>query len=273
MKTWPGFGRLPAVVWASLLLTLFTPRLRADNVRVLFPEGITRGFLAVADDGGKKIGDGDLQQIVQGDRVTNHLLIRFQDGSSYDDSTVFTQRGVFHLLTDHLVETGPAFSSPMETSIDTSTGRVTVRYKDGHGNDKTLSKHMDLPSDLANGLLYVLPKDMKPDSGEIVVSYLASTPEPRLVKLVFKAEGKDRFATGGVHRDALHYVMRADIGGVTGVVARLLGKQPPNTDMWVIGGDAPTFAGSQGPLDGNGRIWKISLVSPVLADPDSPVKH
>lgn len=256
-------------MWGRLLLLAFLLAIHAvlwaENVPVRFPEGLTHGFLSVSDEGGKKIGDGELQQVVQGDRVTNHLAIRFNDGSRYDDSTIFTQAGVFHLLSDHLTEQGPSFKTPLETTIDTSNGQVTVRYKDAQGKDKTLSKHMQLPPDLANGLLYVLVKDMNPRSDRATVSYLAATPEPRLVKLVFTRQGKDTFATGGVRREAEHYVIHVVIGGLTGVVARWIGKQPPNTDMWVIGGAAPAFAASRGPLDGNGRVWNINLVSPVLA--------
>ena len=260
-----NFG-LFRLVGLLLLLVLCSPVLHADNVVVRFPEGLTRGFLSLTDESGKKIGDGDLQQVVQGDRVSNHLAIRFQDGSRYDDWTVFTQNRVFHLLTDRLVEKGPSFKIPMETLIDTSTGQVTVHYKDGHGRDQTVNKRMPLPPDVANGLLYVLVKDMNPNSTQTVVSYVAATPQPRLVNLVFKPQGKDVFSTGGVKRDALHYVMSVTIGGLTGFVAQMIGKKPPDTDMWIIGGEVPAFAASRGPLDGNGQIWRINLVSPVLAE-------
>ncbi len=56
--------------------------------------------------------------------------------------------------------------------------------------------------------------------------------------------------------------MKVEIGGLTGVVAPLLGKQPPDTLIWLIGGDAPTFVGSKGPLYGGGPVWTIKLVSP-----------
>jgi hypothetical protein len=65
----------------------------------------------------------------------------------------------------------------------------------------------------------------------------------------------------------MHYVMHVDIGGMAGVVAPLVGMQPHDTDMWVIGGDAPTYAASQGPLYGDGPVWRISLVSPEEAVP------
>ena len=255
-----------SIVLLATLYLAIRGSLLADNVKVRFAEGLTRGFLSVSDDSDKHIGDGDVQQLVQNDRVTNHFVLRFKDGSRYDDTTVFTQDGVFRLLTDHLIEQGPAFKGAMETEIDTAKGQVTVRYKDTHGKDKTLSKQMELPSDLANGILYVLVKDINSNAGPATVSFLAATPEPRLVKLIFTREGTDAFATGAVRRDAEHYVIHADIGGLTGVVARLIGRQPPDTEMWVIGGEAPTFAGSRGPLDSNGGFWKISLVSPVLAD-------
>ena len=261
-----------AVLLASLFFAV-EASLLAGNVKVRFAEGLTRGFLTVSDASGKHIGDGDLDQLVKGNRVSDHFVLRFKDGSRYDDTAVFTQDGVFHLLTDHLIEHGSAFKGAMETDIDTVKGQVTVRYKDAHGNDKTRSKQMELPSDLANGILYILVKDMNPNAGPTTVSYLAATPEPRLVKLIFTREGKDAFATGTVRRDAEHYVVHVDIGGLTGAVARLIGKQPPNTDMWVIGGEAPTFAGSSGPLDGNGGFWKISLVSPALAELSATPPH
>jgi len=68
-----------------------------------------------------------------------------------------------------------------------------------------------------------------------------------------------------VRRDAMHYVMHVDIGGIAGALAPLVGKQPHDTDIWVIGGDAPTYAGSLGPLYGDGPVWRISLVSPEAA--------
>lgn len=263
MKRWVGC-RCFAVLLAVVLLLAGAP-LHADNVAVRFPEGLTRGFLAVSNQAGRQIGAGDWQQTAQNGRVTIDLTVRFNDGSRYREHTVFTQRGVFHLLADHLVQTGPSFKTPLDSTIDTSSGQVTIRYKDGHGKERTVSKHMDLPADLANGLLFVLVKDMNPQSPQSVVSYVAATPEPRLVKLIFKPHGTSMFETAGVRQNAEHYVMSVSIGGVAGVIAPLIGKKPADTDIWVIGGEAPTFAASEGPFFANGPIWKLSLVSPVQA--------
>jgi len=58
------------------------------------------------------------------------LVFHFKDGSIYQETTVFSQRERFRLLSDHLVQRGPSFKQQMETSIDVSTGDVSVRYTD-----------------------------------------------------------------------------------------------------------------------------------------------
>ena len=46
---------------------------------------------------------------------------------------------------------------------------------------------------------------------------------------------------GSYSHKAIHYVVKMKIGGVTGLVVRLVGKQPPDTQAWVLGDDAPAF--------------------------------
>ncbi len=43
----------------------------------------------------------------------------------------------------------------------------------------------------------------------------------------------------------------------------LIGKEPPNIHIWVVGGQAPTFIREQGPLYPDGPILTIELASPV----------
>ena len=86
---------------------------------------------------------------------------------------------------------------------------------------------------------------------------------PRLVKLVITSQGEDSFSTGGSSRKAIHYVVKVDIGGVTGLVAPLIGKKPPDTHVWILGGEAPAFVKSEGPLYVGGPTWRIELASPV----------
>jgi hypothetical protein len=46
-------------------------------------------------------------------------------------------------------------------------------------------------------------------------------------------------------------------------MAQLLGKKPPDTHIWILQGEAPTFGKSEGPLYLGGPIWRIELTSPV----------
>jgi len=245
-----------------LLSPLF---LSANVVRVRFVEGLSRGFLVLSSESGQKIGDGESQQVAHADRVETRLTIRFTDGSLYDDRTTFSQQTVFHLLTDHVIQRGPSFKISTETLIDTLTGQVKVRYTDSHKKEKMLQKHMALPADLANGMIFTLVKNLDPRATQTSLPYLAITPQPRLVTLLFRSIGEDTFTTDTLHEKSTHYIMSVKIGGVYGLVASLVNRKPSDTDIWVLTGEAPSFAGWRGPLYGEGPIWKISLISPVLS--------
>jgi len=46
------------------------------------------------------------------------------------------------LVTDHLIQKGPAFEQPLNMTIDKAAGHVVVRYKNDHGEEKTEDKHI-----------------------------------------------------------------------------------------------------------------------------------
>jgi len=46
-------------------------------------------------------------------------------------------------------------------------------------------------------------------------------------------------------------------------VAPVIGKAPPNIQIWAVGGEAATFVREQGPLYPEGPITTIQLASPV----------
>src|SRR6185436_19336349 len=110
-----------------------------------------------------------------------------QDGSIQDETAVFTQRQEFRLVTDHLVQKGPTFPRPLDLSVDVASGNVVVRYKNDDGEEKTESEHLDLPADLANGLILTLLKNVRPEAPPKTLAYVAATPKPRLVKLEIKS--------------------------------------------------------------------------------------
>jgi hypothetical protein len=242
---------------------LRAPAVPADSIAVRYTEGLTHGFLVLRTLDGATLADGDLSQFVRGSRVYNHLIFRFKDGSIHEETAVFSQRGQFRLLTDHLVQKGPAFKHPLDVSIDAATGQVTVRYQDDDSKDKVLAEHLDLPADVANGVILTLLKNIRPDVPSTTVSMVVATPKPRLVKLLITPGGREPFSAGGLSRQATNYTVKVQIGGVAGVVAPLVGKQPPDTHVWVLGGDAPGFVKMEGPLFQGGPIWRIELAAPV----------
>jgi len=238
------------------------PALEAQTVPVRYMEGTVHGFLVLRTQQGKALAAGDLIQVVRGDRLISQLTFHFKDGSVDDEVTVFSQRDHFRLLRYHHVQKGPAFPHPMDVSIDASTGEVKVRTKDG-GKDKVHTERLDLPPDLANGLVLTILKNIRPDTPETKLSYLVATPKPRLVKLKITPQGEGTLTTAGSPHRATHYVVKVELGGIAGVVARLIGKQPKDTHVWILGGKAPTFVKMEGPLYQGAPIWRIELTSPV----------
>lgn len=244
-----------AVLWAGALL--------AEPVAVRHTEGQVRGFLSLRTLDGALVANGDLIQFAKGDRVTIRLTFHFKDGSIADETSVFSQRRTFRLLTNHLVQRGPSFPQPVDLSIDCASGKVTVRYTDDHGTAKVESQHMDLPPDLANGMTPTLLKNVRAGAPPPKLSMVVATPKPRLVKLEIAAAGDETFTIGTAAHNATHYVVKIEIGGLAGLVAPLIGKQPPDTHVWVLGGDAPAFVKSEGPMFLGGPLWRIELASPV----------
>jgi len=251
---------LAAILGVVLLLQMGI--VHAEPVPVRYAEGVTHGFLVLRTLQGKDIADGDLSQVVRGDRVARRLVFHFKDGSLQDESVVFSQRGTFRLLSDRLVQKGPAFPHPIDVTIDGVSGQVKVRYTDDDGKEKLANERLALPADVANGLLPTLLRNVPRGVPSMTVSLVAATPEPKLMKLEISPEGEDTFSIGGLKLKATRYVVKLKIGGVAGMVAPLLDKQPPDSHVWVLGGEAPSFVKAEAPLFLGGPVLRIELTSP-----------
>lgn len=169
---------------AAIAISLFTSsRVAADPIPVRHVEGVTFGFLVLRDLEGHDLAYGDLKQVVKPaheNYVVAELKFRFKDGSSYDEITKYTQNGRFRLLSDQTTEKGPAFKKQIETWIDAKTGKVTYRELE-KGKEKTTTKQISLPDDVANGMLFILLKNIDPSVGG-TVSFVAVSDKPRVVK-------------------------------------------------------------------------------------------
>jgi hypothetical protein len=226
-------------------------------------EGSLHGFLVLQTLDGKTIAEGDLIETAKSAAVKVQMIFRFHDGSYYEETSEFSQRGQFRLVRNHLVQKGPSFKMAMDRSIDASTGKVTVRYTDDKGKEKMESQLLELPVDIANGMFFVLMKNIDPGKAETTVSVVAGEPKPRVVKVIITPQGKTPFMIGRSKREAIDYDLKPKIEGAAGVVAPLLGKQPADTHLWVVAGEGPIALKSEGPLEPEGPVWRLMNVGPV----------
>jgi hypothetical protein len=257
---------------ASALLILGSSLL-ADQVPVRHTEGRVHGFLVLRDLNDSILASGDLSQLADGTRVTTELSFQFRDGSVHQETAVYSQRRTFQLLSYHLVQKGPTFKRPSDMSLQASTGQFTIRYTDDDGKEKTIIDRLKLPMDLANGFVTTLLGDIDPKAPKTTLSMVVATPKPRIVKLEISPVGEDSFSIGGTSRKAMHYTVKIDIGGLSGVVAPIIGKQPPDTHIWMIVGKVPGFLKSEGPMFEGGPVWRIELASPIWPKRDVEQKH
>jgi len=235
---------------------------RSEPVAVRHSEGLAHGFVILQTPEGATLADGDLIQNSSGTRVTTRLILRFKDGSRHEETTVYTQRTRFRLVSNHVVQSGPAFKTPKESTIDVRRGQVTIRYTDQDGKEVVSHEHPELPADLANGMTMVLLKNISPTTPKTIVSMLGFTPEPKLVQLEISPAGEETFSIAGAWRKAIHYVAKVHVPGLTGVVASVFGKIPPDSHIWILGGDAPAFVAAETSLFSGGPQWRIELASP-----------
>jgi hypothetical protein len=259
LRFWPLFA-LMACAWTLIAA--------AESIPVRHTQGTIHGFLDLRSEDGHVVASADTVQVVRGDQVTSRTTFTFKDGSVDDDTTVYSQRRTLRLISDHHVQKGPAFPHPMDVTIDARSGQVTVRSTDKDGKEEVKTEHLTLPPDLANGIVPLVLENLRPDAAETTVSMLVATPKTRIVKLIVSPHGEEPFAVAGSPRKAMHYEIKIDIGGIAGMVAPLVGKAPPNIQLWIVGGQAPTFIREQGPIYPEGPMMTIELVSPAW--PESP---
>jgi hypothetical protein len=255
-------------IWPAILLLmifLLTGALLAEPVNVRYVEGMVHGFLVLRTPEGKTLAMGDLVQLSHGDRITTKLVFHFKDGSIDDETTVYSQRGTFRLLKYHHIQKGPSFGHPLDLSIDTATGQVTVHTFNKDGKEDVKTEHVDMPADLANGMISTLLINLPRDVSQTKFSMLVATPKPRVVKLAISPDGDNALSIQGSRLEAKRYLIKVEIGGVSGVVAPLVGKQPADTHVWILGGEAPTFLKSLGPTQQDGPIWSTELTGPTGA--------
>ena len=85
VERWSFSGLLVAIAFNAVAVF-------AAPIPVRFAEGFAHGYLALRDENGDRLADGELIQKSHGHVVDSRLVLRFKDGSLYDERVSFTQK-------------------------------------------------------------------------------------------------------------------------------------------------------------------------------------
>lgn len=231
---------------------------QGEPITVKHTLGAERGFLVIRSETGKTLGDGELVQYATGDEVHTRLTYRFLDGSVDEETTVFRQHGTFQLVRDQHVQRGPFFKEDTDITVDAPSGMVTVKTTNKKGETKTETNHMDLPNDVANGMVGSLVLNVNRDAA-FSVGMVATTSKGRLIRLDFTSTGEQRFLIAGRARKATVFRIHPNLGGVAAVIAPIIDKQPKDIMLWVLEGEVPAFIREVGQLSEGGPVVSIEF--------------
>lgn len=230
-------------------------------VAVKYREGTVHGFLVLKDTQGNVLAHGDQVQTVQGDTVNSRMMFEFPDGSVLEERVTYTQDGVFRL--DHYAKTvrGPSFEQDIDISFDATTGRYSVTTTPQGGQSEHYRGTIEVPAAIYNGMVSIIAKNIL-DRPAARVRYVAFTPEPRVVELLFVRGETRQIRIGPNTRQARHFVVKPKLGLFLGVAAALLDKTPPDNHVWIVTDYVPGFVRAEAPFAPEGPMWRIELTSP-----------
>jgi len=254
------FGKWFAALVATAVLGS-SCSMQGQGLKLRYITAYEHGFIILRDTAGAILASGELTQVPYTHRIALHVVLHFRDGSIDDETTLYSQGETIRLISDRHIQTGKSFPHPSDVMIDVPRQQVSVRDL-SKSKDEAKTEHMDLPPDLSNGLLAPLIENMQADT-PIEVSYVALAPKPRMVKLAIAKGGDDHFTVGGRSYKAAKYDVKVHIGGVAGVVAPMIGKQPPDTYVWVTESSVPAVVRLDSALYTDGPIWSVQFASPV----------
>ena len=249
---------LARVVLFLLIAQLPAATLEAAPVKVRLVEGNARGFLVLRTLEGEVIAHGELRQKPAAPFVESRLLLNFKDGSVFDEVVTFSQTGIFRLEAYRHRQRGPSLPTE-EVTFDRRSGRYQARTQEKKGaEEKTAAgtpRHAGRP----------LQRDGA-DAPEEHSTRLQRDGADRRVPAEGPAHqdatlhgGEDRVVAGGDAKKATRYLMKLEIGGLSGVVASMMGKEPPDLRYWLIPGDVPAFARFEGAMFLNGPVWRLEM--------------
>ena len=268
-----GYVRAAHIAVIFFVIAGTLPSAISSQVPVRFTEGTVHGFLLLYDAGGKRIAQGDLLQTTTGSQVNARMIFQFDDGSRLEERVNYTQDSVFLLNRYELTQTGPVFERDLEVQLQRSTGeyRVTARGRDKDDKPEIHTGTMDLPPDVANGMMMIVAKNVPPEVTR-KVHYVAFMPKPMLIELSLVPGGRTEVTVGNNSEAVAHWVIKPDIGTIRSILAKLVGKSPPDLHAWIVVHEVPAFVRFRGPLFTGGPVWRIDLSSPTWTEPAAVAK-
>ncbi len=75
--------------------------------------------------------------------------------------------------------------------------------------------------------------------------------------MALSQEGTGSVRLGGATVPVTQYLAKLDVGGVAGIFASLIGKDPPDLRYWLVPGDVPVLVRFEGSMYLNGPTWRI----------------
>jgi len=81
----------------------------------------------------------------------------------------------------------------------------------------------------------------------------------RLIRLLISRDGDQPFHAAGQTLHAAVFRIHPELGGLVGLLARLIGLQPKDVMVWVLEGDDPAVVRIVGQLGGYGPVVNSEL--------------
>jgi hypothetical protein len=244
---------------AAVLALALDSAAHAERISVKSIQRPMHRFMVARSEDGKSIARGEFSQVVRGDEVTMRLIYHFVDGSTDDETTTYTQHGTFQLVRNHHIQKGPFFAKPIDFMVEAATGTATTRTVDRNGGINVENEHIDLPDDLANGFVGTLLLNVPHNTTPFRVGILAPVRGGRLIRILITPEGEQPFHTAGQTLKATVFRIHPELGGIVGVIARLIGLQPKDVIVWVLEGEEPAVVRIVGQLGGYGPVVSSEL--------------
>ena len=246
------------LVAAFFTITLATAA-PAEPIPVTHIQLPRRASMVARSETGKIIAQVEFTETVQGDEVTMRLTYHFMDGSIDDETTTYSQQGIFRLVRNHHIQNGPFFATPVDLTVEAATGISTSRTTDKDGKIHVESTHIDLPDDLANGFVGTVLVNVPPNTAPFRMGILAPVFGGRLIRILISPEGEQPFQKAGQTLKATVFRIHPELGGILGMLATLFGLQPKDVMVWVLEGDRPAVMRVVGQMSGFGPVVSSEL--------------